>query len=225
VPQSEQNPKVAMASPFDTEILERAAKAFDLSDFQVLPPSLLFRVLRRLERDRTRSELDGLMKHERLRVAAPAAIDGLPSSFVAVSLAFTSVLPRSEENVGFLQGMVEELAGKRDVVIVDAAPPPEVAIPSSPRVGRLDVLANGKVSPELQARVLSQASAFLGGYGDLSMLSAFCGVPTVAYHTDRLPEDGADRLVAAASGGWGAVSIQRARRFKGIRLPAEARAR
>jgi hypothetical protein len=226
VPQSEQNPKVAMASPFDTEILERAARAFDLSEYQVLHPSLMFRVVRRVARDRTTEELNGLLKHERLRPAAAAAVEGLPPSFVAVSLAYTSVLPKSEENSGFLQGMVEELAGKRDVVIVDREPPPEVAIPSSPRVHRLDVLANGKVPAELQARVLARASAFFGGYGDLSMLAACCGVPAVAYHTDRLPEDGVDRLQAAATAGeWAAVTIQRARRFKGIRFPAEAKAR
>jgi hypothetical protein len=226
VPQSEQNPKVAMASPFDTEILERAARAFDLSEYQVLHPSLMFRVIRRVVRDRATGELSGLLKHERLRAPALVAVDGLPPSFVAVSLAYTSVLPKSEENTVFLQAMVEELAGERDVVILDRVPPPEVTIPGSPRVHRLDVLADGKVPSELQARVLSRASAFFGGYGDLSMLAAYCGVPAVAYHTDRLPEDSADRLQAAAtSGEWAAVSIQRARRFKGIRFPAEAKAR
>jgi hypothetical protein len=36
-----------------------------------------------------------------------------------------------------------------------------------------------------------------------------------AYHSERLPSDTPDRLQAAAdAAGWGAVSIERARRFK-----------
>jgi hypothetical protein len=47
----------------------------------------------------------------------------------------------------------------------------------------------------------------------------------MAYHTERLPEDGTDRLQAAAtSGEWAAVTVQRARRFKGIRFPADVKA-
>jgi hypothetical protein len=227
VPQSEQNPKLAKPSPFDTEILERAARAFDASDFQLLHPSMLFRVLARLERDRTTSALlTGLLRHERLRAAAPPAVDGLPGTYVAVSVAFTGGLPRSEENVAFLHTLVEELAEQRDVVIVDAELPPDVALPRSSRVHRLDALAGGQVPVDLQARVLFRASAFIGGYGDVGVLAAFCGVPTVMYHSARIPEDAAERLQeAVASGGWGTVSIQRARRFKGVRLPAEARAR
>jgi hypothetical protein len=101
-----------------------------------------------------------------------------------------------------------------------------VALSRSPRVHRLDQLAKGKVPVDLQARVLLGAGAFVGGYGDTGILAAFCGVPTVMYHSAKIPGDAAERLRSAAvSGGWGAVSIQRARRFKGVRLPAEARAR
>jgi len=225
VPQSEQNPKLAKFSPFDVEILDRAARAFDLSDFQVLHPSLLFRVLARLERDRTTDQLKDLLRHQRLRASAPA-IGGLPGSFVAVSVAFSDALPKSAENVSFLETLVEELAAERDVVIVDAEPPADGVVPRSPRVHRLDTLASGAVGADMQARVLSHAKAFFGGYSELGVLSAFCGVPTVLYHSARLPEGATERLQAAtASGGWAEVSIQRARRFKGVRMPAAAKAR
>jgi hypothetical protein len=150
----------------------------------------------------------------------------LPESFVAVSAAFSAALPHSAENAGFLRTLVEELAGERDVVIVDGEPPADGVVPQSPRVHRLDALAPGRVGADLQARVLSQAKAFFGGYSDLGVLSAFCGVPTVLYHSARLPEGASERLQAATdAGGWAEVSIQRARRFKGVRMPAAARAR
>jgi hypothetical protein len=227
VPQSEQNPKLAKLSPLDTEIMERAARAFDLSDFQVIHPSMLFRVLARLARDRTTEEqLPPVLRHERLGHAAPPAVAGLPGSYVAMSVAFSDSLPGSGENAALLETIVAELVEERDVVIVDGSIPANVTLPPSPRVHRLDRLAGGTVPVDLQARVLSRAGAFVGGYGDAGVLAAFCGVPTVMYHSARIPDDAEARLRSAAeSGGWGTVSIQRARRFKGLRLPAEARAR
>lgn len=227
VPQSEQNPKLAKLSPLDTEIMERAARVFDLSDFQVIHPSMLFRVLARLARDRTTNEqLPPVLRHERLRRAAPNAVAGLPDSYVAVSVAFSDGLPSSDENAALLQEIVEGLVAERDVVIVDASIPSNMTLPPSPRVHRLDRLADGKVPVDLQARVLLRAAAFVGGYGDTGVLAAFCGVPTVLYHSARIPDDAEERLrSAAASGEWGTVSIQRARRFKGVRLPVEARVR
>ena len=40
-------------SPFDNEIVERAARAFELSDYQVLHPSMMFLVC--LQKDRASS--------------------------------------------------------------------------------------------------------------------------------------------------------------------------
>jgi hypothetical protein len=68
--------------------------------------------------------------------------------------------------------------------------------------------------------VLSQAQAFVGSHGDLAILAAFCGTPAATYHSERLPVDELDRLQAAsASGGWGAVTAQSARKFKRVRVP------
>ena len=198
VPQSEQDHKQAVMSPFDSEILERAARAFDLSDYQVLHPSMVFRVVSRAHKDRTPERLDEVLRHERL---AAAPVPELPASFVAVSRAFTPALPESDENRQLLAALVDQLSSKQEVVVVEDA-------------------AAG-LSVEAQAGVLARAKAFVGGYGDLAVLASCCGTPVTAYHSERVSDETVARVQAAAGSGWGRFTLERARRFKGAKLAAK----
>jgi hypothetical protein len=222
VPQSEQNPKQAVMSPFDREIVERASRAFDLSEFQVLHPQLLFRVLLRLRKDRALDQLGPVLRHERLEAAGQRTVDGLPRSFVAVSVAFTESLPNTPENQRLLSELVAQVAADDEVVIVD--PPAEANVSPSGRVHLLEALAAADNRLEIQTSAIAQARAFVGSHGDLAILASFCGTPAMTYHSERLPVDQVDRLQAAASSGWAGLTVQRAHRFKGVRLPIKAHA-
>ncbi|MBI4263991.1 MAG: hypothetical protein HY657_06435 [Acidobacteria bacterium] len=225
VPQSEQDPKQAVMAPFDGEIVERAARTFELTEYQVLHPSMLFRVLSRLHKDRATTQLADLLQHVRLDGDGRRRIDRLPRSFVAVSVAFTEALPKDAENGSFLAALVADLSAERHVVIVDWPPPADVELPVSPRVSRLDALEATGDALDLQARAIAQAEAFVGSYGDLAILASFCGTPALTYHSERLPADCLDRLqAAAASAGWAPVTVERARRFRGVRMPIKVHA-
>ena len=228
VPQSEQDPKQAVMAPFDSEIIDRAARAFELSEYQVLHPSMLFRVVSRLHKDRATAQLADVLRHTPSEGKGPRrmpSLERLPRSFVAVSVAFTDALPDGEENRSFLADLVADVSSERDVVIVDWPASAGVDIPSSPRVQRLDVAGSEGDPLDLQAAVIGQAAAFVGGHGDLAILAAFCGTPALVYHSERLPPDHLDRLqVAATTAGWAPVTVERARRFKGVRMPVKAHA-
>ncbi len=198
VPQSEQNPKQSVMSPFDAEIVARAANVFDVTEHQVLHPFLLFRTIRRLEADRALEQLQDVMRHERLGLPAEVPDGGLPSSFVAVSAEFTRALPRTEENESLLREVEAQLSATTDVVRVHGLPLPR------------------------QAETVARARAFAGPYGDLAILAAAYGTPATVYHSERLPVDQPERLQAAAAGGWGVVTVERARRFKRVRLADKA---
>jgi hypothetical protein len=226
VPQGEQDAKQAVMSPFDTEIIERAARVFDLSDYHVLHPSMLFRVVSRAHKDRTPQQLSSVLHHARLSPSGRPPVAGLPASFVAVSVAFTRALPDSDDHRRFVGELLERVAAEHEVVVVDCPPPDGIAVPTSPRIHRLDIhLADADVL-ETQARALAQADAFVGSYGDLAILAAFCGTSGVAYHSEKLPVDAVDRLQAAStSAGWGHLAVEQARRFRGVpRLAPRVRA-
>lgn len=225
VPQSEQDPKQAVISPFDQEIVDRATRAFDVSESQLLHPSFLFRVMRRLQKDRAVAQLGDVLRFTAYEPSAQTRPLPLPGSFVALSLGFTQTLPKNEENVDFLKELLASVTKEHDVVVVDA-PPADVALLAGPRVHLLDPTIDVDAHRGVvQAEALRRARAFVGGYGDLAVLAAFCGTPVTAYHSERLPDDQVDRLqMAAATAGWGSVSVERARRFKGGRPSAPVHA-
>jgi hypothetical protein len=221
VPQRDQDPKQAVMSPFDTEIIERAAKAFELSDYQVFHPFTLFRVFRRLLADRGPEQLAEVLRHQPLDPAVRKAIGGR-ESYVAVSLQFSQGLPDTEENRRFLSELLAEVAAEHDVVVVDCPPPAGIEVPDSPRIKVLDRCATDAERHALQMRTLARARVFVGGHNDLAVLAAFCSTPALTYHSKRMEPDRGDRLVdVAATGGWAPVSIERTRRFKGVRLPVK----
>lgn len=200
VGQSEQDPKQAVMAPFDAEIIERAARTFDLSAHQVLHPFLLFRLLRRLDKDRALDRLSEVLRHERIEMPAQTSASRRPPSFVAVSTAFTPALPDTPENRQLLAELVAKVSAEAEIVHVDGLPTPR------------------------QMEVLAGARALVGGYGDLTILAACCGTPATVYHSKKIPLDHVERLGVAASGGWGRVTFERAHRFKRVRLPERAHA-
>jgi len=223
VPQHEQDYKQAVMSPFDNEIIERAARAFELSDYQVLHPSLVFRVISRLFKDRALERLVDVLRYEPRPPDKGSARSGLPPVYVAASVRSTEALPDTPENRQFLGELLVQLSAEHDVVIVDSPAPAEIAMPDSGRVVPLQTL-RPDVNSAVQADVLAHASAFVGCHGDLAVLASFCGTPVFAYHSERLPVDQAERLeFVATHAGWGPVSLRRAHRFKGVHLPTKAR--
>ena len=194
VPQHEQDPKQAVLSPLDTEIVERAARAFDVSEPQVLHPFLLFRTLRRIHADNAHDRLGEILRYEARDAGARTTrrADG----FVAVSGECTDWLPDTNENRRFLETLATHAA-------------------ASARVVRLDVL------PLIERETtLARADAFVGAYGETAILAASCGTPATVYHSERLPLNQLERLQAvSASAGWGTVSAHSVRRFKAVQLP------
>ena len=224
VPQSEQNPKIAVMSPFDTEIIERASRAFELSDYQVFHPLSLFRVLFRLRQARTLDQLAQVLHHQPLDAAARRRVDGLPKSFVALGASFTDALPDGPENRALLTELLKQVPVKHEVVVVDTVPR-HIDVPQSPRLHFLDSLVTAETRLEVLTNVLAQARAFIGSHGDLAILAASCGTPAVTYHSERLPVGQLESCQSASSSaGWGTLTVQRAHRFKGVRLPAKVHA-
>lgn len=224
VPQSEQDPKQAVMSTFDSEIVERAVRAFDLSDHQVLHPLMFFRVMIRLRKDRALTQLGDVLRHAALDSAGRNDVAGLPKSYIAVSLAYTDALPESPENQTLLSELLRQLAAEDEVVIVDDPVPGHVDVHASSRVRSIASLAGDLTALQLQTTVVARARAFVGGFGDLAILAAFCGRPVTAYHSERLPADQFDRVQAAStSAGWGALTLERAR-VKGLKQPVKAHA-
>jgi hypothetical protein len=190
IPQSRQNPKQAAMFPFDQDIVDRAAKAFDLSEFQVLHPLAFFRVWGRLHTDRAMEQLRDVLRPTPLvgRVSPPfdqAQDADNPASYAVMSMEWTEALPDTTSNQRILQDAAARLAAAQQVVTLQ---------PSS--------------APAEQARLLAGATEFAGGYGDLAVLASFCGTAATAFHSEPVPAEQLDVLRQVCEpAGWGRITV------------------
>ena len=223
IPQSQQDPKQAVMYPFDREIIDRAVPAFDVSDYQVLHPLFFFRVLRRFQADGTVGHLPEVLAYEPFTSGAMEehALP-LPKVYVAVSLAFTEALPPNAENRRVLRELLAHVAADHEVVIIDHPDSHHVlegAIPHG-RVRWIAPLATDRNYLDMQTRGIAHAKAFVGGFGELAVLAAFCRVPAYAFHSEAVPSETLDLIrVAGARGGWSHVSAEPVDQFDRFRLP------
>jgi hypothetical protein len=201
IPHSQQNPKQAVMAPLDQEILQRAASVMDVSDYQSLNPMMFFRVLKRLEGDRELHRLREVLRHEPAlatkRRDAAAASGG---AYIAVSHDFTNALPDTSANVEFMQTLFARLKKEQRLVVLDSA-----------------------ASLNEQAQVIQRAQAFVGGYGDLAVVSAFHGVPAYAFCSSDIASDQLSLTRAlSAEGVWAPVTVQRIEQAADFQLPPHA---
>ena len=193
IPQSEQDPKQAVMYPFDQEIVERAARRFDISDYQVLHPLAFYRVLRRLQSDRAVAQLPQVLTYERLR-AVPEAGLTLPPAYVAVSRAFTAAFPDTASNAPVMEQMIGRLTACGPIVVVDDA-----------------------ADSATRTATIAGARAFVGALGELTILAAFSGVPAFAIHSEPVGDNLVGLLRAAAGEGWTMPSINSVDAAEGVR--------
>ena len=223
IPQSEQNPKQAVMYPFDLEVVERAARALELSDFQVLHPLSFFRVLRRLESDRAVGDLPQVLRYQRLTGGAGrTAASTFAPPYVAVSLAFTAALPTGPSNRQFLSGLLARVGANDRVVLVDYPSTSGVPVDAHSPLPSVAAIAEQQNYLEVQTEVIARARAFVGGFGDLAMVAHACGVPAYTFYSEEVPPEVlALTRVAAETAGWTAEPPVPVDHLARLRLPAQ----
>jgi len=170
--------------PFDRELVELARER--LGDLVVLHPGLMFDRLRGLWfRGRPLSELWPHVEYRSLEVP-PRPLPGLPAEYVAVKLYFNEALPRTDETLAHLRGVVEQLARTTDVVLLSTGllvDDHEELAWTIDRVHPVEHLLRPEDNLAVQTRLIAGASKLVATYGGFSYLGPFLGVPTVTYRS------------------------------------------
>jgi hypothetical protein len=113
----------------------------------------------------------------------------LPDRYVAVRFYFSDCFPDTPVNRAFATRAVDSIAQRTRVVLLnpqlDLDDHADVGIAGSSRVSRI---AEG-LAPErnlaAQTAVIARASGFVGTYGGFSYLAPLCGVPSLAFYSER----------------------------------------
>jgi hypothetical protein len=124
-------------------------------------------------------------------LASPNAADlppGLPSRYVAVRFYFSNCFPDTQANRAFVSAVVDSLAATTDVVLLNTPFTIDDHVDATVG-GHARVHAIGRMPPArnlaIQTAVIRRANAFVGTYGGYAYLAPLCGVPSLAFHSNR----------------------------------------
>jgi len=184
------NQKQYEIGKFDREILARVQDTLGLSSVQLLHPRVMNRLLRHFWFGKAPAGL--LQAHTRFaRMEAPDPVPveaGLPAEYVAVRFYFRPSFPDTVDNRRLASDIVRRIARDRAVVMLNTGllldDHRDFDVSTGKGVYRVDSLMTPQTNLDIQSRVISRATAFVGTYGGLSYLGPYYGVPTIGIYSD-----------------------------------------
>jgi hypothetical protein len=177
-------------SPLDQAIAGDVRARLGLADATLLHPRLMYRLFGAYWRDEAGFGLiDRFTIHRRIAPFDDPAVAGLPPDYVAVRFYFSDGFPDTAANRAFAARAVTTVAQQAHVVLLN----PGLALDDHldanlAASSRISSIADG-LTPErnltAQTAVIARATAYVGTYGGLSYLAPLCGVPSIAFYSER----------------------------------------
>lgn len=169
------------------ELLRRVKAAYGLDDVARLLPHWMYRLY--VPYWKSNAPLEFVEQHAtwaRVEPPAPAPplLAALPSRYLAVRFYFSRSLPDSDVNRRFAQAMIDRLASRLPVVLLNhpfAVDDHQDYQPASGAVTSVADLMSPSTNLAVQTAVIGRAAAFAGTYGGLSLVPPLCGVPSFAF--------------------------------------------
>jgi len=179
--------KQIQRSELDEEVIEKVVAVVGESNTAVLHPSLMYQLYRRFWWGHASTDsVRACARFEPFQQSAPeAALDDLPSEFVAAKFYFNDCFPSTEANRDFVRKAVESVA--RSIPVVSLATGLTLDEHNSyeiPSLRDISGLVDARSNLAVQSCIVARAKAFVGTYGGFSYLPPFLGVPSIGLHSD-----------------------------------------
>ena len=179
--------KQIQRSELDEEVIEKVVAVVGESNTAVLHPSLMYQLYRRFWWGHASTDsVRACARFEPFQQSAPdAALDDLPSEFVAAKFYFNDCFPSTEANRDFVRKAMESVA--RSIPVVSLATGLTLDEHNSyeiPSLRDISGLVDARSNLEVQSSIVARAKAFVGTYGGFSYLPPFLGVPSIGLHSD-----------------------------------------
>ncbi|HEY5616573.1 MAG TPA: hypothetical protein VIK60_01435 [Vicinamibacterales bacterium] len=181
--------KQVTPSKFDRDLITLACQRLGLEGAALWYPGIMYQLFRSFwYGDRSRHFLFRHMDFRYPRIAGTAGELSLPAEYVAVKFYTGPALPDSERNRALLRDLVERLAARVPVVVLDTAWSTDehcdYAFDGIRGVTTLRPSLDPKTNLGVQTRVVAGARQFVGTCGGLAWLAPFLGVDTLAVYED-----------------------------------------
>jgi hypothetical protein len=174
---------------FDAEIVKRVTAAYGLGRPDLLHPGMMYRLFMPYWKDlASMTRVEERAVYERLAPGADPAPTGLPDEYVAARFYFSECFPDTPANRSFVASTIDGLSRQAPVVLLNtpfAVDDHRDVDASGSRVFTIAAHMSPERNLAVQTAVIARARAFVGTYGGYSYLAPFCGVPSVAFYSDR----------------------------------------
>jgi len=180
--------KQVVVRPWDEQVLD-ATLGQEWRSQALLHPQLMYRLFRNVWQAALplRAFLDRAV-HRPWRRPEEVVTSSLPEEFTAVRLYFRESFPDTPENRTLVGEVVERLAARRPVVLLNTGVVVDEHLDAEPvddpRILRPLSGASPARNLGVQSAVLARARLFVGTYGGLAHLAPFYGVPTIGFASD-----------------------------------------
>jgi hypothetical protein len=174
----------------DNEIIDYVKRTMWLGDVRVIHPSLMYKMFNPYWKGFVPPTfIQALTTFERMSGVEDARVLArLPEDYVAVKFYFSYAFPDTPENRAFIASVVERLAQKTDVVMLNTDftidDHSDFSTASRGRVHTLADLMTPSDNLRVQTLAVSRAKAFVGTYGGFSYIAPFCGVNALSFYSD-----------------------------------------
>jgi hypothetical protein len=188
---TEQHKKQRRMGPFDRQIVRTVIRETGLQRPFLLHPGLMYRLFHPFWKEQsTVRRISDYTGYGRITPPVVPALSGrLPRSYVAVRFYFSSCFPDTIENRAFVETTVRSLAATTDVVLLNTGirvdDHQDYAPGRERRIHAVDDLMTPERNLDVQTAVIAGARAFIGTYGGYSYLAPLCGVPALAFYSQR----------------------------------------
>jgi hypothetical protein len=188
---TEQHKKQRTMGPFDREIARKIiGKELTRRPF-FLHPGLMYRLFRPFWKEQsTVRRIEDYTRHQRISAPVfPALAGRLPASYIAVRFYFSSCFPDTGREPGVCRRHGAKPGGDDGCRAAQHRDPrgrsPRLLAGRESRIHTVDDLMTPERNLDVQTAVIAGARAFVGTYGGYSYLAPLCGVPALAFYSER----------------------------------------
>jgi hypothetical protein len=185
---TEETKKQRRVGAFDAELARLVTAANSLGRPDLLHPGMMYRLFMPYWKDLASSaRVEARAVYTRL---APGDdfVGTLPPEYVAARFYFSECFPDTPANRAFVTATLDSISRQTPVVLLNTPFAVDDHRDIDASGGRVSAIAD-HMSPErnlaVQTAVISRARAFVGTYGGYSYLAPFCGVPSLAFYSER----------------------------------------
>lgn len=186
--------KQRLVGAFDSEVVKRVVAAHGLGRSDLLHPGMMYRLFMPVWKDlATLARVDTYAKYVNIDATDAPVPRGLPSSYVAARFYFSECFPDTPANRAFVASTINTISQHTPVVLLNTPFAVDDHHDFDAASDRVFGIGTEHMTPErnlaVQTAVIARASAFVGTYGGYSYLAPFCGVPSLAFYSERTFKD------------------------------------